>query len=239
MVSRQSTVSLCLGLGVQQPQPHCLCCPREQRCVSYSEQQCEEVASPHLAPRHACLPRGSTPQYTISVWGWKSQKSKKHMKLLQERGGREENGYFFAFFSPLFVQEPTLIHKRHWQPKALGAKRNRTTWEVGSKGSEKAPKGDGEGEARVLCALSRLGCSAAGNAELRSWRGAALFEQGSGAITFFFLLFQVNTLPRPPLSPSTPPPSLSILLMCFYLRAAVQTNMIGIYSPLFTLSSSL
>lgn len=70
-------------------------------------------------------------------------------------------------------------------------------------------------------------------------RGVAVFEQGSGAITFFLLLFQVNTLPRPPLAPSTPPPSLSVPLMCFYLRAAVQTNMIGIYSPLLTFSSSL
>lgn len=80
-----------------------------------------------------------------------------------------------------------------------------------------------------------------GNAEPRGCRGrgAAVWEQRSGAITFFLLLFQVNTLPRPPLAPSTPPPSLSAPLMCFYLRAAVQTNMIGIYSPLLTFSSSL
>lgn len=72
----------------------------------------------------------------------------------------------------------------------LGAKRNGTTGGVGSKGSEKAPKGDGEEEARALCALSRSGCSAVGNAELRSWRGAALLERGSGAITFFFFCFK-------------------------------------------------
>lgn len=60
------------------------------------------------------------------------------------------------------------------------------------------PKGEGEPSP------SRRECGTAG------LPGVAVFERRSGAETFFLLLlFQVNTLPRPPLAPSTPPPSFS------------------------------
>jgi len=116
-------------------------------------------------------------------------------------------------------------------------------WRGWLQGLQKDAEGQWRGAAGAHCAPVPL--LAALPRGMRNC-GAGGGQAGGGRVTariwrynFFFLLFQVNTLPRPPLSPSTPPPSLSVPLMCFYLRAAVQTNMIGIYSPLLTFSSSL
>jgi len=150
--------------------------------------------SPSMSGMVVCLPRGSTPKCRGLVWGWKSQKSKKNPRNSSRGVGEGKPTAILHLCSPPFECEPTLIHKWLWQPKALGMKRNQAAGEVGSKGSKKTPKANGEGQPERTVPLFRcsLLCRGeCGTAELAGGRrGVAELQQGSGAITFFFFCFK-------------------------------------------------
>lgn len=140
-----------------------------------------------LAQRRPCL---AAPPRNARFWfggGKVRNKKKKNQEETQGVWGKGGERLFCTFFCPWLCESllSFINGSGSWKPSVW----RETTGEVGSKGSKKAPKGDGGGkpECAVPLSHSRLLCRGeCGTAELaRGRRGVAVFEQGSGAITFF------------------------------------------------------